>query len=103
MSGVCGQNGGRDREKAHIRRSIADLLAMGDVTLKSFLNGNQKGLGEGPRNRLLALDPAFRELYDAYSNVCGPTTVRDESERKLTDQVTVQLTFAVEESQETVV
>ena len=60
---ACGQSGRRNRETMRRRRAWAEELGVEDVTVRAFLNGIQRTLGENPRQRLCARVPELARIY----------------------------------------
>ena len=63
LRGRFGQNGKRDRNKVRQRKELARELHLSDHTLKGFINGKQKSLGEIARVILLEKMPALALPY----------------------------------------
>jgi hypothetical protein len=69
--------GKRDRKKALQREQLAKDLRLSSRTLKGFLNGNQKSLGQEPLFALFAKMPAFEQRYrEATGRQQGPSVPR---------------------------
>jgi hypothetical protein len=66
----CGQAGKRNRQTMLQRRRLAENLGLEDVTIRAFLNGSQKSLGEFSRRRLCSKWPVIEKMY--YES-CGAT------------------------------
>jgi hypothetical protein len=61
----CGQEAGkRDRERAIQRERLAQELRLSSITLKGFLNGNQKTLARDALPVLLERFPALKARYE---------------------------------------
>ena len=59
-----GQEAGkRDSQKMRRRNDLAEELGLNARTLKGFLNGNQKSLGEDARRKLFDKMPALERRY----------------------------------------
>jgi len=57
------ERGKRDWQKARRRDLFAKELGVSGRTLKGFLNGNQRGLGEDARSALFIKMPALQRRY----------------------------------------
>jgi hypothetical protein len=89
-----GQNGKRDRNKVRQRKDLASELQLSDHTLKGFINGKQKSLGENARVVLLKKMPALALLYrQALGGLSGGTTVDSGGESRANQGSYIQLTL----------
>lgn len=59
-----GQAGRRNRQRMAERQELATELGLRDVTVRAFLNGSQKSLGEFSRGRLCSKYPAIGRMYE---------------------------------------
>jgi hypothetical protein len=92
-----GQDGARNRETMRRRAALASDLGLEDVTVRAFLNGSQKTLGESPRKKLCARRPDVARLYEEHEARSGHaldtigTEISPQSEKNL-----IQLTLQFE-------
>ena len=67
-----GQEGRRSKEMASRRKALSSEIRVPDATMRGFLNGHQKSLGDGPRRRLCA---KRSEIATLYANHCADESV----------------------------
>ena len=91
--------GKRDWQKARRRDEFAKELGLSGRTLKSFLNGNQAGLGGDARSALFAKMPALERRYHKLVRPGLPPDPA-EVETGRSNELYIQLTLQFEGSEE---
>jgi hypothetical protein len=64
-----GQDGHRQRSRMRAREELAEGLGLQDVTLRGFINGKPKTLGDVALRRLLAKCPDLDRLYNLHRTI----------------------------------
>jgi len=92
-----GQEAGRrDKKKALRRARLANELKLSDVTLRSFLNGNQSTLGPEALFALFAKMPTLKTLYEHASG--SPRSAAKERRSKIEPGLLLQMSLQFEGS-----
>jgi len=93
LRGDLGQERGkRDKNKALRRALLARELKLSDVTLRSFLNGNQATLGPEALFALFAKAPHLKSRYEEATVKSSPAV------KKIDRSLLIQMTFQFEGS-----